>query len=141
MLQGFFFTLGESCPIINPASSNVCFSPGHYILLDCGESSLTQILDHFGADEATKILTEIDMVFISHLHPDHHLVWIHFYILFIVLHHLFQGLFDLVLERQKAFDTLGLPYKPLVLLTAQIFEHWVSLVEESFGLPLKKLMR
>ena len=43
------------------------------MLLDCGEGSYGQIVNHFG-DDALDVIRRLKMIFISHLHADHHLV-------------------------------------------------------------------
>lgn len=45
---------------------------GNY-LLDCGENTLGQLKRVFGPDELREILRDLRMVWISHLHADHHL--------------------------------------------------------------------
>lgn len=42
-------------------------------LLDCGEGTYGQIVNHYG-DEADEMIKRLKFVFISHLHADHHLV-------------------------------------------------------------------
>lgn len=42
-------------------------------LLDCGEGTLGQIRRLFPQDEADQILQDLKMIWISHLHADHHL--------------------------------------------------------------------
>jgi len=42
-----------------------------YALLDCGESTLMQLYRCFGQEHARTILSNIQTIFISHLHPDH----------------------------------------------------------------------
>ena len=43
------------------------------MLLDCGEGSYGQIVNHYGEDTAD-VIRQLKMIFISHLHADHHLV-------------------------------------------------------------------
>ncbi|KAJ5332623.1 uncharacterized protein N7506_006406 [Penicillium brevicompactum] len=48
--------------------------PGYgYYLLDCGENTLGQMKRVFEADELRDILQNLRMIWISHLHADHHL--------------------------------------------------------------------
>ena len=42
-------------------------------LLDCGEGTLGQIVRFYGRDGADEILKNMKLIFISHLHADHHL--------------------------------------------------------------------
>lgn len=43
------------------------------ILLDCGEGSLGQLRRRFGPDGLRQLYSELKMIFISHMHADHHL--------------------------------------------------------------------
>lgn len=43
------------------------------ILLDCGEGSLGQLRRRFGPEGTRRVLEEMRMIYISHMHADHHL--------------------------------------------------------------------
>jgi len=43
------------------------------ILLDCGEGTLGQLRRRYGYDGLRKVYQELRMVFVSHMHADHHL--------------------------------------------------------------------
>ncbi|KAK6332139.1 hypothetical protein TWF718_002673 [Orbilia javanica] len=43
------------------------------ILLDCGESTLNQLRRSYGKENATRFLKDMKILYISHLHADHHL--------------------------------------------------------------------
>lgn len=43
------------------------------ILLDCGEGSLGQLRRRFGPEGTRRVLEELRMIHISHMHADHHL--------------------------------------------------------------------
>lgn len=43
------------------------------ILLDCGEGTLGQLRRRFGPDGVRKLYSDLKMIFISHMHADHHL--------------------------------------------------------------------
>lgn len=45
---------------------------GH-LLLDCGEGSLGQLRRRFGTEALKQVYAELKMIFISHMHADHHL--------------------------------------------------------------------
>ena len=45
---------------------------GH-VLLDCGEGSLGQLRRMFGKEGLKQVYSELKMIFISHMHADHHL--------------------------------------------------------------------
>jgi ribonuclease Z len=55
-------------------SATLLHVPGYgYYLLDCGENTLGQINRVFGYDKTREILQNLRMIWISHLHADHHL--------------------------------------------------------------------
>jgi len=56
----------------NVSSTLVHTPPYGYMLLDCGEGTLGQLRRLFGASLAT-VLRSINLLYISHLHADHHL--------------------------------------------------------------------
>ncbi|KAI8998136.1 beta-lactamase-like protein [Gaertneriomyces semiglobifer] len=53
-------------------SSTLVQMPDGYILLDAGEGTLGQIFRHFGT-EMSAVIKGLKLVFVSHLHADHHL--------------------------------------------------------------------
>ncbi|KAJ3276473.1 hypothetical protein HDV01_005096 [Terramyces sp. JEL0728] len=55
-------------------SSTLFRCSGHQtILLDCGEGTMGQMHRHFGPERLEKELKDLNLVFISHMHADHHL--------------------------------------------------------------------
>ncbi|KAL2110982.1 hypothetical protein VUR80DRAFT_487 [Thermomyces stellatus] len=55
-------------------SSTLIRVPGYgAYLLDCGENTLGQMRRAYGYEETDKILSELRLIFISHMHADHHL--------------------------------------------------------------------
>ncbi|EFA77153.1 hypothetical protein PPL_12361 [Heterostelium album PN500] len=46
---------------------------GKYMLLDCGEGTYGQLMRFFGKEKVTEILKNLDLIWISHNHADHHL--------------------------------------------------------------------
>jgi ribonuclease Z len=55
-------------------SATLLHVPGYgYYLLDCGENTLGQINRVFGYEKTREILQNLRMIWISHLHADHHL--------------------------------------------------------------------
>ena len=55
-------------------SATLVHSPGYgYYLLDCGEATLGQLKRVFDHDELRHVLRNLRMIWISHLHADHHL--------------------------------------------------------------------
>ena len=55
-------------------SATLVHVPGYgYYLLDCGENTLGQLKRVYGPAELRKVLQNLRMIWISHLHADHHL--------------------------------------------------------------------
>jgi len=65
-------------------------------MLDCGEDSFGQLVRRFGAEEANRIVCNLKLVWISHIHADHHV-----------------GLSRLLLARQTALGP-GCPALPVI---------------------------
>lgn len=73
----------------------------HSILFDCGEGTYSQLFEFYGAKEIDKILSNIKLIFISHLHQDHHM-----------------GLFTVMVKRKEAFEKLDLNFEPVYVIGA-----------------------
>jgi len=56
----------------NVSSTLVVFPKATSVLLDCGESTLGQLTRTYG-QEVDRVLSNIGVIYISHLHADHHL--------------------------------------------------------------------
>ncbi|KAJ3032438.1 hypothetical protein HDV00_007546 [Rhizophlyctis rosea] len=54
-------------------SSTIVLMPEGNLLLDGGEGTLGQLLRHFGPEELKDVLARLKVIFVSHLHADHHL--------------------------------------------------------------------
>ncbi|KAI9103213.1 beta-lactamase-like protein [Phlyctochytrium arcticum] len=54
-------------------SSTLVTTPKGNILLDAGEGTLGQLFRHFGPSELPKQIQTLKMLFVSHMHADHHL--------------------------------------------------------------------
>ena len=46
---------------------------GRGLLMDCGEGTVGQIVKKHGPSEAKRLMDSVDVVWISHMHADHHL--------------------------------------------------------------------
>lgn len=68
-------------------------------LVDVGEGTYGQIRVLFGDNRCRKTLTNLHAIFITHAHQDH-----------------VNGLYTIIEKRKEAFDELGIPYIPLVLI-------------------------
>lgn len=55
-----------------PKTSEEGQAEEEYILLDAGEGTWGQLARRFGTEGAEKVLSQTKMIFISHLHQDHH---------------------------------------------------------------------
>lgn len=60
------------------------------IILDCGEGTYYQILNHFGASRVDEAILSIRVIFITHIHSDHNL-----------------GILNLIAKRKKLCDAKG----------------------------------
>jgi len=69
-----FMGTGSSIPsrYRNVSSILLHMSSSSSVLLDCGEGSYGQIVNHYG-EGAADVIRQLKMIFISHLHADHHL--------------------------------------------------------------------
>ncbi|KAJ3193795.1 hypothetical protein HK101_004059 [Irineochytrium annulatum] len=54
-------------------SSTLLLYPSGNVLLDAGEGTLGQIALHFGLKRAEEVIRDLGLLFVSHLHADHHL--------------------------------------------------------------------
>ncbi|CAB3406368.1 unnamed protein product [Caenorhabditis bovis] len=68
-------------------------------LLDVGEGTYGQMRAIFGEEQCKNMLTNLHCVMITHAHQDH-----------------MNGLYTIIYRRKEAFEELGLPYKPLILV-------------------------
>lgn len=85
------------------------------ILLDCGEGTFGQILRFFGPEESDRILTNVEAVYISHLHADHHI-----------------GLIGLLQGRREALNRLNIDKCPLYLFAPKQILAWLNFYDRCF---------
>lgn len=57
----------------NVSANLVHISEDNCALLDCGEGTLGQLIRFYGRDGADEVLKKLRLIYISHLHADHHL--------------------------------------------------------------------
>jgi len=89
--------------------------PDSFIILDCGEGSLNQLVRLHGFEKARKVLRNLKAIYISHLHADHHI-----------------GLINLILEREKSFAELKEePTKVYIMGPARI-ANYLSIYHQNF---------
>ena len=96
----------------------------NFILLDCGEGTLLQIHRQFGRQMALSILRNLNAIYVSHLHADHHM-----------------GLISLVQEQCRAFGFIGEPVKKLYILAPNRISAYLSLYHNKFEPVLTHLMQ
>ncbi|XP_022651971.1 zinc phosphodiesterase ELAC protein 2-like [Varroa destructor] len=89
----------------------VVTGPETYLLLDCGESTYSQLIRHYGINRSKEILRNLQCVYVSHMHADHHL-----------------GLITMINERTKlGVETTLRVIGPISLL------QWLQKYGELFG--------
>ena len=73
--QVTFLGTGSSVPskYRNVSCILVETAPDTFIMLDCGEGSLGQMVRVFGTEKTKEIMAKLRCVYISHMHADHHL--------------------------------------------------------------------
>ncbi|XP_059417598.1 zinc phosphodiesterase ELAC protein 2-like isoform X2 [Carassius carassius] len=105
-----FLGTGSSLPmkIRNVSGTLVNISSSQSLLLDCGEGTFGQLCRHYG-DYVDEILSRLSTVFVSHLHADHH-----------------TGLIQLLLERERALNSLGKAFSPVYLIAPVQIMTWLN---------------
>jgi ribonuclease Z len=83
---------------------------GSGLLLDCGESTYSQMLLHFGWEQMREVLTDLSAILITHMHADHHL-----------------GLLKVLEERRKYTRT------PVTIIAPSYMQYYLSTCTELFG--------
>uniref|UniRef100_A0A8B9ZHL1 Zinc phosphodiesterase ELAC protein 2 n=1 Tax=Anas platyrhynchos TaxID=8839 RepID=A0A8B9ZHL1_ANAPL len=104
-----FLGTGSAIPmkIRNVSSTLVNISSTQSLLLDCGEGTFGQLCRHYG-DQVDQKLCNIAAVFVSHMHTDHH-----------------SGLMNILMERRRAFASLGQAFSPLFLVAPEQIMPWL----------------
>ncbi|XP_051987967.1 zinc phosphodiesterase ELAC protein 2 [Xyrauchen texanus] len=105
-----FLGTGSSLPmkIRNVSGTLVNISPSQSLLLDCGEGTFGQLCRHYG-DDVDEILSKLSTIFVSHLHADHH-----------------TGLIHLLVERERALNSLGKAFSPVYLIAPVHIMTWLN---------------
>ncbi len=83
------------------------------ILIDCGESTVSQLLRFFGKDKLYEELTKIKVFYLSHGHLDH-----------------CNGSYGFIMKRANAFKHLNKPYEKLTIMFPKNFvEYHLDIIE------------
>ena len=75
----------------NVSSIIVEFDRENMVMLDCGEGSHIQLIDHYGYEQYEARLLSLKIIFITHIHSDHNL-----------------GLLDVISHRNKVLQERGI---------------------------------
>uniref|UniRef100_A0A3B1JZC8 Zinc phosphodiesterase ELAC protein 2 n=1 Tax=Astyanax mexicanus TaxID=7994 RepID=A0A3B1JZC8_ASTMX len=105
-----FLGTGSAVPMKtrNVSGTLVNISSSQSLILDCGEGTFGQLCHHYGND-VDEMLTKLSTVFISHLHADHH-----------------TGLINLLLQRERALNSLGKSFTPICLVAPTSIMTWLN---------------
>ncbi|EGC32915.1 hypothetical protein DICPUDRAFT_155078 [Dictyostelium purpureum] len=95
-----FLGTASASPNLFRSVSGILVSPdeNNHMLVDCGQSSISQLEIFFGRKKTKQILMETHLIWVSHLHADHHL-----------------GIGSVIIERNLAFKEAGTGAKSLIL--------------------------
>lgn len=80
-----------------------------YVLLDCGEGTLGQIQRMFGMTKAKDVIRNLKIIYVSHLHADHHI-----------------GLIGLLTERMKLSAEAKVDLKKVLVMAPKQIEPWLN---------------
>uniref|UniRef100_A0AAR2LKW5 Zinc phosphodiesterase ELAC protein 2 n=1 Tax=Pygocentrus nattereri TaxID=42514 RepID=A0AAR2LKW5_PYGNA len=105
-----FLGTGSALPmkIRNVSGTLVNISSSQSLLMDCGEGTFGQMCRHYG-NHVDEMLTKLSTVFISHIHADHH-----------------TGLVNLLLQRERALNSLGKAFTPVYLVAPTQIMTWLN---------------
>lgn len=101
-------TRNVSAIMIQPAENS-------FMLLDCGEGTLGQIVRFYGKTRAESVVRNLKTIYISHLHADHHI-----------------GLIGLLNERQRLLQQAEVPLteQKLLLFAPIQIQPWLNFYNE-----------
>lgn len=110
-----FLGTGSSVPnkLRNVTGIVVQLSSDFYILFDCGEGTMDQMLRFYGSEETANILRNLRAVFISHMHADHHM-----------------GLIKVLLSRNASLR--GEAHDPVYVIAPALLSTWLSAYSQKY---------
>lgn len=88
-------------------SSTLLRHPHFDVMLDCGEGTFGQLFRTLGVDSLVECLKKLRVIFISHMHADHHL-----------------GLFTILRERRKLLQHSDCC--DLLILAPNVMKVWID---------------
>ncbi|CAH0564098.1 unnamed protein product [Brassicogethes aeneus] len=86
-----------------------------YILLDCGEGTYGQLVRFYGKNNCDQVLANINAIYVSHLHADHHI-----------------GLIGVLQGRKRALNSLNMKKGPLYLFAPKQILAWLQFYDRFF---------
>jgi len=89
--------------------------PGSFIMLDCGEGTMSQLVRMKGREETERVLMGLKGVYISHMHADHHL-----------------GLIKIIQLRERAFISRGLEVDNLYIISTRRLSEFLTEYHSKF---------
>ena len=99
----------------NVAGILVETDPGSFILLDCGEGTITQLVRLMGKAEAERVLLGLKGIYISHMHADHHL-----------------GLISVLQYRERAFRSRKKVMKKVFIISTGRLAEYLTYYHSKF---------
>lgn len=99
----------------NTSAILVSLAHDNHILMDCGEGTFGQLIRHFGFVRTEEILACTNIIFISHLHADHHL-----------------GLISLLKFRRKAVQKFNSCLQKVFLMAPKPMVFWLHKYQNLF---------
>ncbi|GFY59139.1 zinc phosphodiesterase ELAC protein 2 [Trichonephila inaurata madagascariensis] len=111
-----FLGTGSSIPskVRNVSAILIKSSEKEYLLMDCGEGTYGQMLRLYG-NQVNDVLLHLSVIFVSHMHADHHL-----------------GLIKVLKERENIFKELQKAYKPILLIGPNHLHSWLKKYSRNF---------
>ncbi|GFQ89701.1 zinc phosphodiesterase ELAC protein 2 [Trichonephila clavata] len=111
-----FLGTGSSIPskVRNVSAILIKSSEKEYLLMDCGEGTYGQMLRLYG-NQVNGVLLHMSVIFVSHMHADHHL-----------------GLIKVLKERENIFKELQKEYKPILLIGPNHLYSWLKKYSRNF---------